>query len=89
MTDETEGSSCRCPRVRVGLELSESRNWNPDRAEHGTGSPWWNSDAEQAKRSVESTRLRKLADLARASRRARDAGDAEMLGAIQRHAREL
>ena len=88
MTNETAGSSCRCPRIRVGLELSEARSWNHECAEHGAGSAWWNSDGERARRSVASARLRELQDLARAARRARDAGDAALLGAIQRQAKE-
>ena len=46
MTSDT----CTCGRIKVGNEVTELRNWNPDCAEHGTDSAWWNSPEQVAKR---------------------------------------
>lgn len=32
---------CVCGRIRVGMKVTENRNWNPDCPEHGIGSEWY------------------------------------------------
>lgn len=62
--------TCRCSRLRVGRELTEHRNWNPDCPEHGVGTEWYESDEQVAKRQADAERLRDLQARARAARRA-------------------
>jgi len=65
---------CTCPRLAIGLEVTEIRNWNADCPSHGTASAWWNSpeqQAERAARRVESIALQAKAKEMR--RRAREA----------------
>jgi len=75
---------CTCPHIKLGSELTEVRNWSPDCIEHGTGSTWWNSEAEMAKRQLQGTRLRVLSTLARLSRKERILPEAakELLAAL-------
>jgi hypothetical protein len=41
---------CTCPRLAVGMTVTEVRNWNADCPAHGTASAWWNSPEQQADR---------------------------------------
>jgi hypothetical protein len=59
---------CVCGRIKVGNEVTESRNWNPDCPEHGLDSEWWSSPEQVAKREAQGGRLR---DLQRQAREAR------------------
>lgn len=34
-------SSCECPEVRVGWQLTGSRNWSDSCPEHGVGTDWF------------------------------------------------
>lgn len=63
------GSKCRCGRIKVGLETTESRNWNPDCPVHGVGSAWWASPEQQQARAALSQRLRDLQRRAAEARR--------------------
>lgn len=65
----TGTSGCRCGRIRVGLEITESRNWDPSCPEHGLASTWWNSPDQTAKREADSGRLRDIQQQARQARR--------------------
>lgn len=58
---------CTCGRLRVGLTVTEARDWNPDCPKHGTASAWYASPAQRDKRAEASARLRDL------QRRAADA----------------
>ena len=60
---------CRCGRIKVGSEVTEHRNWNPDCPEHGTESKWWNSPDQVRLRDERNTRLRLLQEQAREARR--------------------
>jgi len=75
---------CTCSRIKLGSEVTEARNWNPDCVEHGVGSTWWNSEAEVLDRQLQSTRLRVLSTLARLRRKDRVSADAakELLAAL-------
>jgi hypothetical protein len=35
--------TCTCGRIRIGLRVTEHRNWNPDCPEHGTETDFWKS----------------------------------------------
>jgi len=59
---------CTCSRLRVGSELTEVRNWNPDCAEHGVGTEWYTSPEQVAKRQAQNDRLRELQTEARRRR---------------------
>ena len=59
---------CSCSRIRIGRQLTEHRDWNPDCPEHGLGSDWYQSDEQIAKRRVRSERLRSLQAQARKAR---------------------
>jgi hypothetical protein len=59
---------CKCGRIKIGSEATESRNWNPDCPTHGTASSWWNSPEQVEKRAADSARL---LDLQRQAREAR------------------
>ena len=64
---------CRCSRLSVGMTVTESRNWNPDCAEHGTTSVWWNTPEQKQKRETDRLRLEDLWAQVRAARKkARD-----------------
>jgi hypothetical protein len=52
--------TCTCSRLRVGTQLSDARNLNPDCPEHGFNSVWYNSAEQVEKREERSQRLRKL-----------------------------
>jgi len=75
---------CTCSHIKLGSEVTEARNWNPDCVEHGTGSAWWHSEAEVAKRQTQGTRVRVLSTLARLSRQDRISPEAakELLAAL-------
>lgn len=62
--------SCSCARIKVGMTVTESRNWNPDCPVHGTESDWYRSPEQVAKRREDSRRLRNLQRRARDARRA-------------------
>lgn len=64
-------ADCRCARLKVGGRPTESREWNPDCAEHGVMSAWWNDPDHVAAREAESIRLRDL-QLRAAEARAED-----------------
>jgi hypothetical protein len=49
-----------CPRIKVGSELTDSRNWNPECEEHGVDSEWWNSPEQQVMRDQLVERIRML-----------------------------
>ena len=77
MDDEQTGdertAACTCSPIRIGTEVTEARNWNPDCSAHGVESTWWHSPAQVAKRSADAERLRTLqAQAALARRLARD-----------------
>jgi len=61
-------NDCRCGRIKIGMEVTESRNWNPDCPMHGLESEWYRSDEQSAKRQEQNDRLR---DLQRQAREAR------------------
>lgn len=64
---------CSCSRIKIGMTVTEQRNWNPDCHEHGTMSKWYHSDEQVAKRQAQRERLLDLQTQAReARRRARD-----------------
>ena len=60
---------CTCAHIRIGFEVTEARNWNPDCPEHGISSTWWNSDEQQTRRKRADRHLRALQRLARIKRR--------------------
>jgi hypothetical protein len=64
-------TTCTCPYLKVGGRPTESRNWNPDCAEHGLQSEWFQSDEQKRKREAQSIVLRGLQAQARAARNAR------------------
>lgn len=67
MTDPVElpeSSVCRCARIRVGLEVTESRNLDPDCPAHGIGTPYWPSP-EMVARSERSVEMQRRAARAR------------------------
>jgi hypothetical protein len=59
---------CTCGRIRLGSEITEHRNWNPDCSEHGVYSEWYNSTEQQAKRQEDNAQLRELQAKAREMR---------------------
>jgi hypothetical protein len=61
-------NDCTCGRIAIGLEVTEHRNWNPDCPKHGTGSEWWNSEEQRAKRAARAERLAELQARARKAR---------------------
>lgn len=63
--------SCTCPEVFAGSHPTGTRNWNPECAEHGAESEWWNSEEQQKKREVEIVRSRELQQRAREQRQRR------------------
>ena len=62
--------TCTCGRIRIGMEVTEHRNWQPDCLEHGVDSEWWSSPEQVAKREAQNERLRTLREAAREARRA-------------------
>lgn len=63
--------NCFCGSIAVGLQITESRNWNPACPEHGIYSEWWNSDEQVHQRFVrrqESLELQRRARIARTQR---------------------
>lgn len=68
--------TCSCSRLKIGFEVTESRNWNPDCQEHGLYSDWYNSEEQQLKRDKENIEIRELQLRARRARQlARDKQD--------------
>jgi hypothetical protein len=63
-------TDCGCGRIAVGMTVTEVREWNPECAEHGTASAWWNSPEQRAARAA---RRQRTADLQRRARAARHA----------------
>jgi hypothetical protein len=57
--------NCTCGRIKIGSEVTENRNWNPDCPDHGTSSAWWNSNEQTEKRNQANERLRSLQKQAR------------------------
>lgn len=60
--------TCMCPRLNVGREVTEHRNWNTDCALHGVDSVWWKSPKQVAIRNEQNATLRILQAKARAAR---------------------
>lgn len=60
---------CTCGRIKIGMEVTEHRNWNPDCVEHGLDSAWWKSPEQVAKRHIDNERLHNLQERAREARR--------------------
>jgi len=50
--------TCTCPHIKVGSEITENRNLDPDCPLHGVGTDYWSSPAlaAQVARSVEMQR---------------------------------
>lgn len=61
-------AECWCPQIKVGGQVTESRNWNHCCPEHGLGSDWYESDEQVEKRRQQNERLRDLQAQARAAR---------------------
>lgn len=61
--------TCKCARIKIGFEVTENRNWNPDCEEHGVSSDWYNSDEQRAKRDKQNAELRDLQARARNARK--------------------
>lgn len=61
---------CRCGRIKIGNEVTDHRNWNPECPEHGVSSDWYRSDEQVAKRAAQRERAIELQRLAREARRA-------------------
>lgn len=57
-------TTCTCGRIKLGSEVTEARNWNPDCPEHGTESAWWHSDVQVVGLRYDSARLRVVQDVA-------------------------
>ena len=53
--------NCTCSRIRIGMEVTEHRNWNPECVEHGVDSIWWHSPEQVAKREAQNARAARLA----------------------------
>lgn len=70
MREDEIGDDCTCARIAVGMTVTDTRNWNPDCAEHGTASAWWNSEEQ---RTARASRREHLIDLQRRAREARRA----------------
>ncbi len=51
---------CSCGRIKIGFEVTEHRNWNPDCLEHGIGSAWYMSPEQIRKRAEQNERIRDL-----------------------------
>jgi hypothetical protein len=64
-----ERNECSCARIKVGSEITEHRNWNPNCVEHGLDSAWWSSDEQVAKRQEQNDRLKVLQQRAKELRR--------------------
>lgn len=60
---------CTCGRLRVGSELTEHRNWNPDCAVHGTASAWYNDPERRDARDAKNAEVLDLQRCAREARR--------------------
>lgn len=63
--------SCTCGRLAVGMHVTAARNWNPDCAEHGLDSEWWNHPTQREERRQADHRLRQLQDEERTKRQRR------------------
>ena len=61
--------TCTCGRIKIGLEVTDARNWNPDCTEHGANSEWWNSPEQVAKRDEQRMTLLVLYAKGRAARK--------------------
>lgn len=61
---------CTCGRIRIGREVTEDRNWDPDCVLHGLRSAWWHSPENAARRKRANRKLRAMQRLARIKRRA-------------------
>ena len=59
---------CTCAFLHVGSTVTSARNWNPDCAEHGTTSAWYNSTAQAENRRAQNARTRELQQMAREAR---------------------
>jgi len=68
---DVSGPACTCGRIKLGSEVTEARNWNPDCPEHGTDSAWYRSDAQVVQRQLQRTRLRVIQTIARLRRQGR------------------
>ena len=59
--------TCSCGRIKVGMEVTEARNWNPDCPEHGLGTFWWKT-VGKPRQDEQNARLRELQARAREAR---------------------
>lgn len=62
--------ACACGHIRIGMVVTENRNWSPDCEVHGLHSGYWKSSEQVEKRRVQSERLRDLQARAAAARKA-------------------
>lgn len=61
---------CTCGRIKIGMKVTEQRNWHPACREHGLGTAWWNSPEQVAKREAQAVRSADLQARAKAARKA-------------------
>lgn len=61
--------ACTCGRIKIGFEVTELRNWNPDCEAHGIGSDWYHSPEQVTKRETQNDRLKDLYRQVREARR--------------------
>jgi len=61
--------TCTCGRIKVGWEVTQLRNCNPDCEEHGVGTAWYTEPERVAKRQRDNERLIDLQLRAREARR--------------------
>jgi hypothetical protein len=66
---------CSCGKIRIGMEITEHRNWSPDCPEHGLDSEWYRSPEQVQKREEQNARL---LDLQRQAREARQRARGEI-----------
>jgi hypothetical protein len=47
VTESTQPADCRCPRLRLGSEVTEARNWSETCPAHGIGTDWFDVNMRQ------------------------------------------
>jgi hypothetical protein len=60
--------NCTCSQIKIGLKLSDHRNWHPECPAHGTASQWYNSHEQVERREQRRIRLKALQMEAAAAR---------------------
>ena len=50
------GDMCQCPRIALGLEITEARNWSPRCPVHGLESAWWDRPEQRERRAKQAER---------------------------------